>query len=159
MNRSAGIVLFRKNPQLQLYLVHPGGPYFVRKDEGSWSIPKGGIETGESDLEAAIRELEEETSVNLKHISEESFINLGDIRYASGKKVHVFAYEFNEEVSFKSITYWIEFPYKSGKKIEIPENDRGEWFGIEEAQKKLGMTQKDITNLVEDQVMSTNKGS
>jgi predicted NUDIX family NTP pyrophosphohydrolase len=153
MNRSAGILLFRRNPTLQVYLVHPGGPYFEKRDEGYWSIPKGGIEEGETELQAAIRELEEETSVNLSSIPADMFIDLGEIRYNSGKRIHIFAYEFEQEVPFKSITTWIEFPYKSGKKLEIPENDRGEWFSLDEAYKKLGINQKDIVEILKNQTV------
>jgi predicted NUDIX family NTP pyrophosphohydrolase len=154
MQRSAGILLFRKNPTIQVYLVHPGGPYFSHRDEGYWSIPKGGIEDGETNLEAALRELEEETSVNLTHIPEEKFIELGEIKYTSGKRIYTYAFEFESEVPFKSITTWIEFPYKSGKKLEIPENDRGEWFTLEEAYKKLGINQKDLVQMIKDQVLN-----
>jgi predicted NUDIX family NTP pyrophosphohydrolase len=153
MQRSAGILLFRRNPHTQVYLVHPGGPYFMHKDDGFWSIPKGGVEVGETNLEAALRELEEETSVDLSSIPEEHFVELGEIKYASGKRIHVYAYEFNDEVPFKSITTWIEFPYKSGKKLEIPENDRGEWFSLIDAQKKLGINQKDLVQMIIDQVL------
>ncbi len=154
MQHSAGILLFRLNPELQIYLVHPGGPYFVHKDNGFWSIPKGGVEASESNLEAAIRELQEETSLDLKDIPEKDFIDLGEIVYASRKKVYIYAYHYEKEIPFKSITNWIEYPYKSGKKIEIPENDRGGWFGLEEATLKLSLNQNGVVSKIRDEVLA-----
>ncbi len=145
MARSAGVLLFKRiNNTLQVFLVHPGGPFFAKRDQGSWSIPKGGIESGESDLEAGMRELWEETSIDLTGTAEANFLDLGNIKYASGKLIHFFAFEFSEDFDFKSINTTIEFPYKSGKMLQIPENDRGEWFSIQDALLKLNAAQAGI---------------
>ncbi len=145
MVKSAGVLLFRtKNKELEVFLVHPGGPFFAKRDNGIWSIPKGGIEEGESDLDAGKRELWEETSLHLEDEPETKFLDLGTIKYSSGKQLHFFAFEYNDEIDFKSITTFIEFPYKSGTKIEIPENDQGGWFTIQEALVKLNKTQATV---------------
>ena len=133
--QSAGILLYRKPPaMLEVFLVHPGGPYYIKKDLGVWSIPKGEFEPDEEPLEAAKREFEEETGqpVNGK------FIPLNNIKYKNGKVIHAWAVEADiDPESVVSNTFKMEYPYKSGKWIDVQEVDRGGWFDIATAKAKL----------------------
>jgi predicted NUDIX family NTP pyrophosphohydrolase len=131
--KSAGILLYRFTPSLEIFLVHPGGPFWAKKDEGAWSIPKGEFEE-EDPLAAALREFEEETGVALSG----DFIPLAPVKLKSGKMVHAFAQENMLQVqNFTSNTCTIIWPPSSGKKMEIPEVDRWEWFDIITARKKI----------------------
>ena len=133
--KSAGILLFRKsNKDLEVFLVHPGGPFWINKDVGSWSIPKGEFEDGESPLEAAKREFEEETGINISG----EFIELSPIKQKSGKTVYAWAVEGNIDPSeIKSNEFEIEWPPKSGKMKTFPEIDKAGWFYLHEAKKKI----------------------
>jgi predicted NUDIX family NTP pyrophosphohydrolase len=133
---SAGILLYRKTGKgLQVFLVHPGGPLWVKKDEGVWSIPKGLVEAEEDLLQTAIREFEEETGFSIKP---ENPIRLSPVKLKSGKTVHAFAIEGDcEPEKLRSNTFQMEWPPKSGKIKEFPEIDRGGWFSIEEAKRKI----------------------
>ena len=142
--RSAGILAFRLREDaggrgLSVLLVHPGGPFWARKDNGAWSVPKGLLEPGENRLAAAKREFEEETGF----VVDGCFISLGALRQPSGKTVHVWATEADFEVSrLCSNTFSMEWPPHSGTVAEFPEVDRGEWFAIEDAFIKIGKGQR-----------------
>jgi predicted NUDIX family NTP pyrophosphohydrolase len=132
---SAGLLPFRKvNGQLEVFLVHPGGPFWVRKDEGAWSIPKGEYSAKEDPLEAAKREFKEETGVEAVG----DFLALGESKQPGGKLVTAWALENDLDPStIQSNTFSLEWPPKSGKVQEFPEIDRGEWFPLREARTKI----------------------
>ena len=137
--RSAGLLLFRRrNHELEVLLIHPGGPLWVKKDEGAWSIPKGEIEDGEDPLAAARREFNEELG---SPVSGE-FIELAPIRQASGKFVHAWAVEGDfDPATLTSGLFSMEWPPRSGRQQHFPEVDRGEWFTIGEARRKINNAQ------------------
>ncbi len=137
--RSAGLLLFRRrNHELQVLLIHPGGPLWVKKDEGAWSIPKGEIEEGEDPLAAARREFNEELG---SPVSGE-FIELTPIRQASGKVVHAWAVEADfDPATLASGLFSMEWPPRSGRQQQFPEVDRAEWFTIDEAKRKINKAQ------------------
>lgn len=137
--QSAGILLYRKTIQgLQVFLVHPGGPFFKNKDEGSWSIPKGEYLPDENPLMAAKREFHEETG----HEISGDFIVLSPIKQKGGKIVQAWAVEGNiDPEKIKSNTFEIEWPPRSGKKQTFDEVDRGEWFDIPTAKIKINPAQ------------------
>ncbi|HXZ54759.1 MAG TPA: NUDIX domain-containing protein [Burkholderiales bacterium] len=132
---SAGILLYRiRSTELQVFIVHPGGPFWAGKDAGAWSIPKGEPDQDSDLLEAAKREFHEETG---KLVTGE-FLALTPLRQPSGKTVHAWAIEGDIDPSaIKSNTFAMEWPPRSGKQQEFPEVDRGGWFAIAEAKKKL----------------------
>jgi predicted NUDIX family NTP pyrophosphohydrolase len=132
--QSAGILLYRKKKKiLEVFLVHPGGPYWIKKDDGAWSIPKGEFEDGEEPLNAAKREFEEETGINISGV----FIELNPIKQKSGKIVYAWAVEGDiDPGKIKSNNFEIEWPPKSGKMKSFPEIDKAAWFKIDEARKK-----------------------
>jgi len=133
---SAGVLLFRrKGEEIEVFLVHPGGPLWAGKDEGAWSIPKGLVEEGEDLLRAALREFEEETGLKL---SADNVIELQPVRLKSGKVVHAFAIEGDcDPGEIRSNTFQMEWPPRSGRIQEFPEIDRGGWFSLEGAGKKI----------------------
>lgn len=134
-SKSAGILLYRiKNKELEVLLVHPGGPFWKNKDEGAWSIPKGEFDENERPFDAALREVKEEMGLELKG----NFIELTPVKQKSGKLVYAWALEqdFNPTL-IKSNTFEIEWPPKSGKKKEFPEIDKAEWFDIKTAKEKI----------------------
>jgi predicted NUDIX family NTP pyrophosphohydrolase len=135
---SAGILLFRRLPQLEVFLIHPGGPYGARKDLGAWSIPKGEYEHPEQPLDAAIREFTEETGFSV----EGPFVPLPEVRQAGGKLVKAWAVEGDcDPAQLRSNTFTIEWPPRSGKIREYPEVDRAAWFSLEEAAIKINPAQ------------------
>ncbi|MBX4210892.1 NUDIX domain-containing protein [Candidatus Parcubacteria bacterium] len=138
---SAGLLMFRKkNSILEFLLVHPGGPLFKNKDDGFWTIPKGIVEDGEDPLKAAQREFEEETSIKVS--PDATLIPLGTIEQTNNKTVWGWAFQGNADATkIKSNTFDVEWPPKSGKKITIPEIDRGEFFDYETAVKKINPDQ------------------
>jgi len=116
----------------EVFLVHPGGPYWSKKNEGFWTLPKGEYEIGEEPLAAAIREFQEETGFKVS----EPFLELGSIRQKSGKLVIAWAFEGDcDPTELISNTCEIEWPPRSGRRVEIPEVDRGEWFSFDRARK------------------------
>ena len=142
---SAGILLYRRAPDgLEVFLIHPGGPFWAKKD--AWSIPKGEYEADEDPLMAARREFQEETGSALPvERPAADFLPLGDIRQPSGKQVTAWAVEGDFDPStLVSNTCTIEWPPRSGKQIEIPEADRGAWFTIESARKKIFKGQDEL---------------
>jgi predicted NUDIX family NTP pyrophosphohydrolase len=118
-------------------LVHPGGPFWAKKDLGAWSIPKGEYEEGEDARTCALRELEEELGVDLG-LDSKSLLDLGSIRQKGGKSVECWAAEADFDPSqLSSNTFRIEWPPRSGVEREFPEVDRAGWFGLEEARRKI----------------------
>jgi predicted NUDIX family NTP pyrophosphohydrolase len=139
MNRkSAGILLFRViQGTPEVLLVHPGGPFWVNKDAGAWSIPKGGMEEGESVLDAAKRELEEETGIK----TDGEFIELSSVKQGS-KIIYAWAFRLNTEAVFRvSNSFELEWPPKSGNLKSFPEIDKAEWFNLEDAKIKINKGQ------------------
>ena len=133
--RSAGILLYRLSPRgLELLLVHPGGPFWARKDLGAWSIPKGEYAPGEDPLAAARRELEEETGMRV----EGDFMPLGELVSPGRKIVTAFALEGDcDPAALRSNTFELEWPPRSGRRQSFPEVDRAQWFSPEEARQKI----------------------
>jgi predicted NUDIX family NTP pyrophosphohydrolase len=130
---SAGILAFRRNRGLELLLAHPGGPYWRNKDAGSWSIPKGQLESGDV-LTCAKREFNEETGLTAAG----TFIALKPVRQRSGKTVHAFALEGDFDLSkFSSNEFEMEWPPRSGKKQRFPEIDRIAFFKLATARRKI----------------------
>lgn len=123
---SCGLLMFKLDPELSVYLVHPGGPYFRNKDKGWWTIPKGLPNADEGFLDAAIREFKEETGLT----PHPPFFNLGSIRQKGGKMVHCWAFEniSRTDLVLKSNLFSLEWPPKSGKMVDFPEVDRAEWM-------------------------------
>ena len=132
---SAGILMFRTcDATLQVFLVHPGGPFWRNKDAGAWSIPKGEYTEGEHPLDAAKREFREETGFDARG----EFIPLGQIKQSGGKLVTAFAVEGDcSPVKIRSNTFSIEWPPKSGRQEEFPEIDRADWFSLEKARTRI----------------------
>ncbi len=137
-NPSAGILLYRRPPSgLEVFLIHPGGPFWAKKD--AWSIPKGEYAPEEDALDAARREFEEETgSPMLADRAAADFLPLGVVRQPSGKQVTAWAVEGDfDPATLVSNTCEIEWPPRSGRRMEIPEADRGGWFSLEAARAKI----------------------
>jgi predicted NUDIX family NTP pyrophosphohydrolase len=142
--QSAGILLYRRTPSLEVLLVHPGGPFFARKDLGSWSIPKGEVLEGEDPLQAAIREFFEETGTTLSG----AFMPLESIRQKGGKAVQAWALEGDLDVSrVVSNTFTIAWPPGSGRQQTFPEIDKAQWFSPVQAREKINEAQR---ALIED---------
>lgn len=137
--QSAGILLYRKlNKVLQVFLVHPGGPFWKNKDDGAWSVPKGEYEDDEDPLTAAKREFYEETG---QYVDGE-FTMLTAVKLKSGKMVQAWAIEGDiDHEKIKSNLFEMEWPPKSGKKQSFAEVDRGGWFTIDEAKIKVNVAQ------------------
>lgn len=135
--RSAGLLIYRLcDRKLEVLLVHPGGPFWAKKDEGAWSIPKGLIEAGEDELSAAIREAQEELGVEIKG----SFVPLGEYRQPGGKVVVVWSVEADVTLDVEKVRsseFQIEWPPRSGRIQSFPEVDRAGWFAIAEAEIKI----------------------
>ena len=133
--KSAGLLLYRiRGGQLEILAVHPGGPYWSKKDRGSWFVPKGEIEPGEDEFSAATREFHEETSI----APHGPFLDLGEVMHKSGKLVHAWAFAGDcDPAKIVSNTFSIEWPPKSGKQQSFPEIDRAAFFDVAAAQEKL----------------------
>ncbi|MEN6376107.1 MAG: NUDIX domain-containing protein [Smithella sp.] len=142
--RSAGILLYRFNEgKLLVMLVHPGGPFWAKKDDGAWSVCKGMYEEGEDSLDAAKREFKEETGQDV----DGEFIDLGEVKQPSRKIVHAWALEHDFDTSkIISNTFSLEWPPKSGITREYPEVDKGRWFDIQEAREKILKGQLEFLN-------------
>jgi predicted NUDIX family NTP pyrophosphohydrolase len=143
---SAGLLMFRRTEAgPEVFLVHPGGPFWAKKDLGAWSVPKGEYAEGEAPLEAAKREFQEETGFTVEG---EPF-ELGTVRQAGGKIVSVWAMEGDcDPAKLVSNTCSIEWPPRSGRRMEIPEVDRGAWFGIEAARERILKSQLPVLDLL-----------
>lgn len=131
-----------------MLLVHPGGPFWARRDAGAWSIPKGEHEPGEDPLAAARREFEEELGTAAPHGPAQ---DLGEVRQKAGKVVRAFALEGDLDVdAITSNTVQVQWPPRSGRLIEIPEVDRAQWFGLGEAGKKINPAQAKLLERLTD---------
>ena len=137
--KSAGILLYRfKNKTIEFFLVHPGGPFFIKKDLGIWSIPKGEFAEPENPFGAALREFKEETGIDLSGEP----IELSSIKQKSGKQVFAWAIEGDlDPQKIVSNTFSLEWPPKSGKFRDYPEIDKGEWFNYKTAKEKINPAQ------------------
>lgn len=133
--QSAGLLLFRKvSGHVEVLLVHPGGPYWAKKDEGAWSIPKGEFDPNEDPLQAAKREFAEETGF----VPTGQVYPLKPLRQPSGKLIHAWAIQGDfDPAELKSNTFRLEWPPKSGRQQEFPEIDRAAWVSIDEAKRKI----------------------
>jgi predicted NUDIX family NTP pyrophosphohydrolase len=147
---SAGILLYRERARaLEVLLVHPGGPFWARKDLGAWSVPKGEYAAGEDALAAARREFEEELG---SPVPPGNPLELGEIRQRSGKRVRAWALAGDlDETGITSNTLEIEWPPRSGRRIEIPEVDRAEWFELELAREKINPAQATLLDRLLEQ--------
>ena len=131
---SAGLLLYRRRGELEVFLVHPGGPFWAKKDAGAWSIPKGEIGEGEEPLQAAQREFLEETGFPIGG----EFRPLELLKQSGGKSVHAWAVEADCDPSeLRSNLFSLEWPPKSGQTREFPEVDRAAWFTIPQAREKI----------------------
>jgi predicted NUDIX family NTP pyrophosphohydrolase len=142
---SAGIVLFRhRGGEIEFLLVHPGGPFWAKKDTGAWSIPKGQIEDEEEPRACAIRELEEELGA-APALDPEQLIELGAIKQKAGKVVEAWAAEADfDPATLASNSFEMEWPPRTGNRQEFPEVDRAEWFAPEEAREKILPAQAEL---------------
>jgi predicted NUDIX family NTP pyrophosphohydrolase len=131
---SAGLLLYRRRERLEVFLVHPGGPYWARRDDGAWSIPKGEFDPDEDPLQAALRELREETGFTV----EGPYVPLPRIRQPGGKAVTAFAAEADVDPDAMTTgTFALEWPPRSGRFLDVPEVDRAGWFDIAQARVKI----------------------
>jgi len=139
---SAGILLYRmRGAQAEVFLVHPGGPYWAKKDIAGWSIPKGELAEGEEPLAGAEREFREETG----HAVTGPFVPLGTIKQTGGKQVHAWAAEGEcDPATVVSNTFELEWPPHSGQRVAFPEIDRAAWFSLDEAKVKLHKGQVEL---------------
>lgn len=142
---SAGVLLYRRRGEgVEFLLVHPGGPFWRRKDAGAWTIPKGQVEDGEEPRACAIRELEEELGPAPK-LDPEQLVELGSIRQKAGKLVEAWAAEADfDPATLASNTFSMEWPPRSGSEQEFPEVDRAEWFDLEKAREKILPAQSEL---------------
>jgi predicted NUDIX family NTP pyrophosphohydrolase len=147
---SAGVLLFHRGPATEVLLVHPGGPFWAKRDEGSWSIPKGECGEGEALRDCALRELHEELG-SPPAISPDSLIELGSVRQRSGKVVHAWAAEGDfDPATLRSNTFKIEWPPRSGREGEFPEVDRAEWLEPAAARRKILAAQTELLDRLLD---------
>ena len=146
--QSAGILLYRNiNNKLEVFLIHPGGPFFKNKDEGIWSIPKGEFLDNEDALVAAKREFLEETG----QVIDGNFTQLSPVKQKSGKIVFAWAVEGNiDHEIIVSNLFEMEWPPGSGKKASFAEVDRAAWFGVDEAKVKINAAQVGLIEELED---------
>jgi predicted NUDIX family NTP pyrophosphohydrolase len=149
---SAGLLLYRfRDGRLQVLLVHPGGPFFRNKDLGAWSIPKGEPDEGEPLLDAAKREFREETGF----VVDGKYLELTPVKQKAGKAVHAWALEGDcDPAALRSNTFPLEWPPRSGKRVEFPEVDRAEFFGLEMAREKINPAQGALLDELERRVRS-----
>ena len=149
---SAGILLFRRRRGgLEVLLAHPGGPFWRGRDVGAWTIPKGLVAPGEALLDAARRELREETGL----APDGPFLPLGSVRQKAGKTVHAWACEGDADpATVTSNTTTIEWPRGSGRRITYPEVDRCGWFALEVAREKLNPAQSELLGRLEAALQS-----
>jgi predicted NUDIX family NTP pyrophosphohydrolase len=146
-NVSAGLLLFRCSGKgLEVFLAHPGGPFWSGRDLGAWTVPKGLVEDGEDPLATAVREFEEETAIH----PEEPFVPLGSVRQKAGKLVHAWAWEGEADPhQVRSNSMRAEWPRGSGRWLTFPEVDRCEWFDARSARHKINPAQAELIDRLE----------
>jgi len=143
---SAGLLLYRRTNELEVFLAHPGGPFWKNRDAGAWSIPKGLVDDGEDLLAAACREFTEETGI----APVGPFHSLGSVRQKAGKLIHAWAWEGDADpASIQSNTMRLEYPPKSKRWITVPEVDRCAWFGPADAREKINPAQAEFIERLE----------
>jgi predicted NUDIX family NTP pyrophosphohydrolase len=149
---TAGILLYRYTKGVpEVFLVHPGGPFWIRKDVGAWSVPKGELNENEDALPGAKREFEEETSISV----DGDFIALTPVKGSNGKTICIFALQQDvDPASVKSNLFSMEWPARSGKFREFPEVDRGGWFSFDEAEVKINKYQVPILQELRQRIES-----
>lgn len=149
--RSAGLLMYRKGRDgIEVFLVHPGGPFWAKKDHGVWTLPKGEYDEDEESLAAAKREFQEETGF----VPNGTFVELGSIRQKSGKIVVAWAVEADcDPAQLMSNTCEIEWPPRSGKRLEIPEIDRGSWFSAQTARIYIRPEQIPLLEALESRII------
>lgn len=159
-SESAGILPWRLAPDgtTEVFLVHPGGPFWSTKDAGAWSIPKGELAAGESPEDAAVREFVEETGVAFPAAWRASLVSLTSRRQRAGKMVHAFALRWPHERPLAIIAsnkFTLQWPPRSGRRMEFPELDRGEWLPLAVAAVKINDGQRpfleDVASLAQGQ--------
>jgi len=155
--KSAGVLIYRMNEGiLEVFLVHPGGPFWGKKDAGAWSIPKGEFAHDEEPLAAACREFKEEVGVSVQG----DFFPLGSVRQSGGKTVYAWAIEHNLDSSrIRSTTFSMEWPPRSGKHREFPEVDRAAWFPAEMAREKMVKGQWKLVERLREKINRTSLNS
>jgi len=143
--RSAGILLHRQGiGGTEVLLVHPGGPFWARKDLGAWSIPKGEVDDGEDPRACALREFAEETGTRLP---DAALDDLGSVRLKGGKLVLAYAVAGDlDPATVRSNTFELEWPPRSGRRQQFPEIDRADWFGLDDARTKLNPAQSELVD-------------
>jgi predicted NUDIX family NTP pyrophosphohydrolase len=148
--QSAGLLLYRLGAEgPEVLLVHPGGPFWARRDEGAWSLPKGEVEPGEEPLDVALREFEEELGAPAP-VARESLVELGSVRQKAGKVVSAWCARGDFDADeITSGTFTIEWPPRSGRMQEFPEVDRAAWFGLADARVKLITAQVEFVDRLE----------
>lgn len=157
-NISAGLLMFRqRGDELEILLVHPGGPYFQNKDDGAWTIPKGEANEGEDLLSRAKIEFEEELGIAA---SGENWIELGSIKQKGGKMVHgwAFAGDLEDDFRLSSNAFEMEWPPRSGTMKEFPEIDQARFFSLEEARKKINAAQRVFLDRLIESLGSARRG-
>jgi predicted NUDIX family NTP pyrophosphohydrolase len=149
---SAGLLLFRRaGTGLEVFLAHPGGPFWKNKDAGAWTIPKGLVDENEDLLDAARREFLEETAIEPVG----PFHELGTVRQKAGKLIHAWAWEGDADPALvRSNTFSMEFPRGSGRMIEVPEVDRCEWFSLSVAREKVNPAQAEFLDRLQSRMPS-----
>ena len=155
--QSAGVLLYRRRgAAIEVLLVHPGGPFWARKDDGAWSIPKGEFEGDETPIDAARREFAEETGIALTA----PLHPLTPISQSRAKTVHAFAAEANIDVTrIASSTFTLEWPPRSGRMQSFPEIDRAAWFPLDEARTKVVAGQRPLLDALRERLSSGSLGS
>jgi predicted NUDIX family NTP pyrophosphohydrolase len=142
---SAGLLIFRRVNELEVLLGHPGGPYWVRKDDGAWTIPKGLVEPGDDLIATACREFTEETNLVADPAAAGGMIALAPVKQKSGKTVHAFAVEGDFDLTqFASNSFEIEWPPRSGRRKSFPEIDRIAYFTLPAAMIKIATYQRPL---------------
>jgi predicted NUDIX family NTP pyrophosphohydrolase len=148
--QSAGLLMYRcRDDRVEVFLVHPGGPFWAKKDLGAWTIPKGEYSEDEEPLTAARREFKEETGFSASG----DFIDLGTIKQSGGKLVRVWAVESDcDPAALVSNRFQMEWPPRSGRLAEFPEVDRGAWFSSAEARERILKSQLPVLDLLEQKL-------
>jgi predicted NUDIX family NTP pyrophosphohydrolase len=143
--RSAGVILYRRREGVEVFLVHPGGPFWAKKDEGAWTIPKGEYQDGEELIDVARREFFEETGFELGG----DLVEIGSVKQTGGKVVTAWAVEGDcDPALLRSNVFEMEWPPRSGRVQSFPEVDRGGWFSLDEARRRILKSQEPLLNML-----------